>query len=234
MAEKNIDTILGQEKVFKAWMAELPEPKRMTHNEIYQMIRDKVGHADPDTMTEWIYRLKERLGVVIDHSEDEEEDEEEDDDEEKVVPPYIYYRWWQRFVSDPELTVHIGDNYCELADDGSHKWRYMTNVRLEGGERADTEFILRNMDETAELRLRRSAWGKDGAEGQGYLGLRTASVSTTMQLSEVDSKALSESVRELMMRHPEGISAPQERQITEITPKLPGDRADLLVSVSPS
>jgi len=79
MAEKNIDTILGQEKVFKAWMAELPEPKRMTHNEIYQMIRDKVGHADPDTMTEWIYRLKERLGVVVVYSDDEEDSEDESD-----------------------------------------------------------------------------------------------------------------------------------------------------------
>ena len=84
MAEKNIDIILAQQVEFNAWMAELPEPKRMTHSEIYQMIRDKVGHADPDTMTEWIYRLKERLGVVIDHSDDEDEDEDEEDEEDGV------------------------------------------------------------------------------------------------------------------------------------------------------
>jgi len=191
MAEKNIDKILAQQVVFNAWMAELPEPTRMTHDEIYQMIRDKVGHADPDTMTEWIYRLKERLGVVVDHDDEEK-------DEKKVVRPYIYYRWWQQFVSDPELTVHIGDIQLELKDDGSHKWRYMTNLQ----DKKDWEFILRNMDEDAELRLI-----------DGSLQLQTATVSTQVSLSEDDCKALSESVRELMTRHPKGMSAPQERQI---------------------
>lgn len=84
MTERNIDQILAQDKVFNAWMEEFPEPKRMAHSEIYQMIRDKVGHADPDTMTERIYRLKDRLGVVIqfDFSDDSSDDSSDDDDED--------------------------------------------------------------------------------------------------------------------------------------------------------
>jgi len=75
----DIDRFLAQQKVFDAWMAEFPEPKRMTHHEIDQMIYDKVGDAHPDTMVEWIYRLKERLGVVVVYSDDEEDSEDESD-----------------------------------------------------------------------------------------------------------------------------------------------------------
>ena len=85
----DLDRYLAQQKVFNAWMAEFPEPKRMTHTEIDQMIRDKVGDAHPDTMANWIYHLKERLGVVIDYSDDEEEEEEEDSDDDVDVHTYF-------------------------------------------------------------------------------------------------------------------------------------------------
>jgi len=184
-----------QQKAFSTWIAELPaRQKLMTHNELYQMVCDKVGKADRKTMAEWLGQLEDKLGVAD--------------------TPWIDYKWWQRFVSDPALTVHIGGGWLKLNDDGSHKWRYMTNLQWEGAR--DWEFILRDMSETAELQLRWFPWNENEPEMVGLLQLRTATISTTVQLSEHDCKALSESVRELMTCHSKGISAPQLRTITEI------------------
>ena len=184
-----------QQKAFNTWIAELPaRQKLMTHNELYQMVCDKVGKADRETMVEWVRQLRNKVGVA--------------------TRPWIDYKWWQRFVSDPELTVHIGGGWLKLHDDGSHKWRYMTKK----GSR-DWEFILRNMSETAELQLQWFPWDKNESEMIGLLRLRTATISTTVQLSEDDCKALSESVREKM--NCRGTSDPQERMITEIGEVFP-------------
>ena len=190
-----------QQKAFNTWIAELPaRQKLMTHNELYQMVCDKVGKADRETMAEWVRQLANKLGVAS--------------------TPWIDYKWWQRFVSDPHMTVYIGDSWLRLADDGSHKWRYMTNLRQNGHQNGeDWEFILRDMGETAELQLRWFPWKEP--KMVGFLQLKTTTISTSIQLSEDDSKALSESVRELMTRHSEGISVPQERQITEIGEVFP-------------
>jgi len=149
-----------------------------------------------------------------DSSDSSDSDSSDSDSDTPNSPyyPYIYYRWWQRHVSDPELTVHIGDNYLELHDDGSHKWRYMTNVRDDDDE---SEFILRPQNEMAEMRLLRCKSGK------GLLRLKTATVAVSYKLTEEDRMALAASVKELMMRHADGLSAPQERLVTDIAEVFP-------------
>ena len=220
----NIDKILAQQKAFTAWMAELPDPKRMTRGEIDQMVCDKlkVGDDDyhPDTMTQWIYRLKERLGVVVDFSDDEDDGEDSDDDVDvhSYFGPHIYHKWWEH--RSPLIVKMREENLLILKDDGSHKWRYMTNLQLNGEDKKDWEFIIRNMDETTELQLTWTPFQKSGGESISLLHLQSGTTSTRMELSEADSKALSESVRKLMT-HPEDISVPRERTITELGEEVP-------------
>jgi len=119
--------------------------------------------------------------------------------------PWIDHKWWQ---PTSDLTVYANDGWAVLNDDGSHRWRYITNLQGE----MEWTFVLRDMQETAELWL--ESWQDEMPSG--WLMLRTPTSTATLNLSEDDCKALSQSVRELMTRHSEGISAPQERTITQL------------------
>jgi len=88
----------------------------------------------------------------------------------------------------------------------------MTNVRDDDGE---SEFILRPQNEMAEMRLLRCKSGK------GVLRLKTATVAVSYKLTEEDRMALAASVKELMTRHADGLSAPQERLVTDIAEVFP-------------
>ena len=136
-----------------------------------------------------------------------------------TLPPEVVYRWWQDHVSYQSIDVLLdgGDaGWFQLNDDGSHKWRYMTNLRCDSDVRPKEEFgfVLRNLDETAELWLKWFPW--TDPQGQttriGTLHLTTTTASMSMELSEEDCMALTESMRKLMYT----LSAPEERQIQAI------------------
>jgi len=126
-----------QQAAFSAWIAELPaRQKLMTPNELYQMVCDKVGKADRETMAEWLRQLGDKLGMAS--------------------TPWIDHKWWQ---PSGDLSVYASDGWMVLNNDGTHKWRYITKIQGE----TEWAFVLRTMDETAELWLQ--SWQDDMPSG---------------------------------------------------------------------
>ena len=139
-----------------------------------------------------------------------------------TLSPEVVYRGWQDRVSYHSIDVLLDGGWFQPNDDGSHKWRYMTNLRCGSDVRPKEElgFVLRNLDETAELWLTWYPWtDPQDQANKGVLRLTTTTASMSTDLSEDDCKALTESMRKLMCTST--LSATEERQIQAIGTILP-------------
>ena len=126
------------------------------------------------------------------------------DEQTKPAHAWIDHKWWQS--NDQALTVHVKHGCLYLNDDGSHKWRYITELQ----DSPDWTFVLRTLDESAELRLEEFNSARDFS---GTLSLSHGMVHTTCWLTEDECHALAQSVQDLW--DPDFMTEPEPRTIDD-------------------
>ena len=109
---------------------------------------------------------------------------------------FVDHKYWQ---PNPSLTVHYPSGWSTLENDGTHQWKYFTHLAHHDATgkvvtHKPWAFVLRNMSETAEIRL-------DDFSGGGTLRLRSPGADSFVELSAKQAKELSASVSEKFASH---------------------------------